>query len=386
MVNRKNSLNTVTLLISLAFIFTGVVVYAQVDTSLTDNTSSEKTLDDSSEQLRTQTDELLKILQEGDTVRINEIKREMIENAIRVSEKNENEDGEKSDSDSEEAEDVQSETEEGSISDSDVDERTEEVEAAVAKKNERLLNRIEFTRGGDTEDSNGPLRDSDNDGISDYDEANIYDTDPLSSDSDGDGYIDGVEILAGFDPRDSSRESVIKYEDPRDYGVVNADLFSVSKIEVAEVDSEDETETGLQGKVSLEGRSLPGAFITIYIFSTPIVVTIKVDKEGSWKYTMDKELEDGEHEVYVAMTDSGGAVIAKSNPIPFVKEARAITVDEALLSLEVDSTQLSLFNTRSLYAALFLFVFIIGLFFIFVGGRLKSSRSLNGEQFDVDDQ
>jgi lipoprotein-anchoring transpeptidase ErfK/SrfK len=42
--------------------------------------------------------------------------------------------------------------------------------------------------------------DSDNDGLIDNEEINIYRTDPNNQDSDGDGYSDGAEIKFGFDP------------------------------------------------------------------------------------------------------------------------------------------------------------------------------------------
>ena len=45
------------------------------------------------------------------------------------------------------------------------------------------------------------VQDSDNDGLSDQDEA-IYGTDPLNPDTDGDGYLDGEEVKAGTDPLD----------------------------------------------------------------------------------------------------------------------------------------------------------------------------------------
>ena len=42
--------------------------------------------------------------------------------------------------------------------------------------------------------------DSDNDGIIDYDEENIYYTDKNKADTDGDGYNDKIELTKGFSP------------------------------------------------------------------------------------------------------------------------------------------------------------------------------------------
>lgn len=42
--------------------------------------------------------------------------------------------------------------------------------------------------------------DTDGDGLSDYDEINIYKTDPLNPDTDGDGYSDGEEVKGGYNP------------------------------------------------------------------------------------------------------------------------------------------------------------------------------------------
>ena len=42
--------------------------------------------------------------------------------------------------------------------------------------------------------------DSDQDGLSDADEINIYGTNPLKSDTDGDGYLDGDEVKNGYNP------------------------------------------------------------------------------------------------------------------------------------------------------------------------------------------
>lgn len=45
-------------------------------------------------------------------------------------------------------------------------------------------------------------KDSDYDGLSDQAEINIYHTDPLKADTDGDGYLDSAEVLLGSNPLD----------------------------------------------------------------------------------------------------------------------------------------------------------------------------------------
>ncbi|MDD5397085.1 MAG: ferric reductase-like transmembrane domain-containing protein [Candidatus Moranbacteria bacterium] len=60
-------------------------------------------------------------------------------------------------------------------------------------------------------DERGPI-DSDLDGLTDQAEIQIYHTDPNNPDTDGDGYFDGAEVIAGSDPLDpnSTPESIKK--------------------------------------------------------------------------------------------------------------------------------------------------------------------------------
>ena len=51
--------------------------------------------------------------------------------------------------------------------------------------------------------------DSDQDGVADVDEIALFKTDPNNPDTDGDGVLDGVEIMRGFNPRNSQSETVM---------------------------------------------------------------------------------------------------------------------------------------------------------------------------------
>ncbi len=68
-------------------------------------------------------------------------------------------------------------------------------EANIDSDSDGLTDSEENTAG-----TNINVIDTDNDGLSDYEEIKIYLTNPLLSDTDGDGYLDGVEVKGGYDP------------------------------------------------------------------------------------------------------------------------------------------------------------------------------------------
>jgi hypothetical protein len=150
--------------------------------------------------------------------------------------------------------------------------------------------------------------DSDNDQVSDYEEVNIYHTDPATEDA-----SHAEKILQGLNPTSSESESIV-FEDVTAPGTTTP-LFKIEKIDVLE-----------EKVLQLSGLALPNSFVTLYIFSTPIIVTVKSDEQGVWTYTMDKELENGEHTAYVAKVDNSGKILSKSTPTLFVKSAEAATI------------------------------------------------------------
>ncbi len=183
-----------------------------------------------------------------------------------------------------------------------------------------------------------PERDSDNDGLSDIDEIR-YGTDPKGADSDFDGFIDGDEVKNGFDPvkySSGDQGDRIVFESPKVAGETKEKIYTVESVGLKEVST---TEAGdPEEELHLAGKGLPNSFVTIYIYSDPIVLTVKTDSEGNWTYELDKELENGEHEAYVAITDNTGKITGKSEPFAFVKTAQAVTVIPAAAAARAEET------------------------------------------------
>ena len=118
--------------------------------------------------------------------------------------------------------------------------------------------------------------------------------------------------------------------------------------------------------MTVTGRALPNSFVTLYLYSTPVVVTVKADTEGLWSYTFDLELPDGNHALYVAAIDAGGKIVAKSPAVPFFKSASAAAFSPLLMSETpkpdpIDSLRTTFFILAAAGATLFA---LIGIFYL----------------------
>lgn len=216
-------------------------------------------------------------------------------------------------------------------------------------------------------------KDTDEDGITDFDEVHIYGTDPLVADSDNDGFLDGIEILGGYNPNDATPEASVAYESPRESGIVRPDILSIETITPVTPDVDDENLDGVLPKAIISGKALPNSFVTLYIFSNPVIVTVKTDADGNWNYRFDKEIADGTHEVYVGVTDNAGRLIAKSEPLQFVKTAEAfspVDVTEGASVLSQSETEEPLFSGYMLLLVASISVVSIGLVLILLGLHL----------------
>ncbi len=195
--------------------------------------------------------------------------------------------------------------------------------------------------------------DSDDDGISDYDEVNLFKTDPSNPDTDGDGVWDGIEITRGFNPLDADEAALITYESPRDVvALAVPEVMAIASVKpiISQVQQTTERVPEPPILAQISGTALPNSFVTLYIFSTPTIVTVKTDSDGSFVYTFEKELQDGSHEVYVAITDNTGSIVARSNPFRFIKEAQAFTPVDAAADVVITSTPLPEQQAQNAYS------------------------------------
>jgi hypothetical protein len=63
-----------------------------------------------------------------------------------------------------------------------------------------------------------------------------------------------------------------------------------------------------------------------------MVMTAQTDEDGNFTVVLEDDvLAEGEHEMYVAITDDTGKIVKKSNPVAFfVKEAQAVSEEDFL--------------------------------------------------------
>ncbi|MCA9361224.1 hypothetical protein KC845_01560 [Candidatus Kaiserbacteria bacterium] len=226
-------------------------------------------------------------------------------------------------------------------------------------------------------DAESLQKDTDFDGVTDFDELYIYGTDPFQADTSGNGVPDGVAILNGLDPLSTEKDQSIVFESPKETGIIREDLLLVESVLPVTPDTPQQPETAVTPAV-ITGKALPNSFVTLYIFSNPVVVTVKTEADGSWQYRFEKELDDGSHSVYVALTDNSGRIIARSLPFNFIKEAQAFTPvsnENPLVSgIGSVSTDYKLFSPTFIYLVLSFAVVAVGLVLLLTGMFLNSRR------------
>ncbi len=201
--------------------------------------------------------------------------------------------------------------------------------------------------------------DTDQDGLSDYDETYIYKTDPENAHTKGTEKTDGEKVREGIDPLSDNADR-IAYQDPReDKTAYVSSTYRVDKVQLIKEGGE---------KLAFEGKAVPNSYVTLFIYSTPLVATVRTDDSGTWTYETDQKLEDGEHQIYVATVDGSGEIVTRSNPILFTKSAEAATIGIAG-SLQSSIGVHTFLKDNFILITLAVLIAVVVLTMMFVGSR-----------------
>lgn len=168
-------------------------------------------------------------------------------------------------------------------------------------------------------------QDTNKDGVSDYDSLYVYNIDPVlpspvSVLPDGKKINASEKILLGYDPKKTDLIN-INLEEPKESDINIIKDYSINEVKLT-----------TEKLVTIKGNALPNSFVSLYIYSNPIMVTIKTNSLGEWEYVLDKELEDGNHSIYVATVNNTGKILARSEGYFFAKTAEAITFQDVPLA------------------------------------------------------
>jgi hypothetical protein len=211
-------------------------------------------------------------------------------------------------------------------------------------------------------------KDTNNDGISDYESIYVYKIDPVKSSPtstyEGKDINASDKVLLGYDPAVPELVKVTK-EEPKYSVAPVVPLYKVNDVKLTK-----------EKMIELKGQALPNSFVTIYIYSTPIMVVVKTDSNGEWKYTLDKELENGDHTVYTATVNNTGNIVAKSSGYLFTKTAEAVSFNDVPLSgASADIAQPSFLEGINIYVLVAIFIGIIITLFVLIGFISKKNNS-----------
>lgn len=158
------------------------------------------------------------------------------------------------------------------------------------------------------------FEDADRDGLSDYAEENIHNTDFDKRSTIGGVTTDLESLLLGLDARDLDSNPT-QYEDIRktDNRIFSSNL-SLNFVEQRR-NINDQT-----GDVFLEGVAFPGSVVYGYIFPDNIIFIARTDSFGRWDYTITRDISSGSSELVLGHMTSSGTLSVRSQTYEIIQD------------------------------------------------------------------
>jgi len=262
--------------------------------------------------------------------------------------------------------------------------RPKRVTREIPKQNVSPVQVKEYLRGvRAVEDRQGleSTRDTDGDGVSDYDEEMIFNTDPLDPFTGDSVLTDGERVLLGLDPTKDDLTPVT-LESPKTAGEIRTNLYTIESITMESATSTDSGTSTPTARIRVAGKAQPLSFVTLYLYSSPVIVTVRTDAEGVFEYTFDETLDDGSHELYVANVNNSGKILARSEAAPFTKTALAVSYTPVAVSPTVDPVQASMKTTFTFILLLILILSIASVVWIGIRKTRTEEQKSNIEMHE----
>lgn len=121
-------------------------------------------------------------------------------------------------------------------------------------------------------------------------------------------------------------------------------------------------------KITLFGKTLPNATITLYIYSDPKSDAVKSDDQGNWIYLFKDPFSPGDHRIEATVTDEGG------NISPRVELAKFKVVKASEIKTNQNSPEKKSTKNPAFYIFLVLFLGVISGFGFYLYKRWKKGK------------
>ncbi len=178
-----------------------------------------------------------------------------------------------------------------------------------------LLSQIEQKELQLKQSSNNLIaRDTDYDGISDYDELINFKTNPSVADTDQDGIIDGVEVINLFDPQNSD---VSQNPDPANSlktQVTQTSVIDLLSIEQQIIKDQNKNEKFIY---NVQGKTLPNAHTHIISKNSGIIGITKSNDVGNFSYSLENQPANLPVTVVAALPNNEGKLVVSSNEFTY---------------------------------------------------------------------
>ena len=163
--------------------------------------------------------------------------------------------------------------------------------------------------------------DRDRDGLSDFDEQRLG-TNALASDSDGDTYIDGLEIVRGYNPLVKSPGDGVTYSLPPTNGQALLSPYKITGVRMTE----------REGQKLLVVSGVAPADSLVLLLSQDGELKhwfVRSDTSSRFLYVSSDTLSVGEHIIYAVAISVDGTPVEASEPFSFTRTENGVEVPPA---------------------------------------------------------